>query len=372
MIKTIWMKNFKSFKSQKIELKPLTMLTGMNGMGKSTVLQALLLLRQSYQEGMLDRDQTAGLVLNGKYVELGTGRDLLFTEAEEDEIEIGLTSDETETNWVFEYDKSADVLIRKSPKNPNSIFSLPLFTTNFHYLQAERVGPRTSFDMADFVVREQKEMGSRGEYAAHFLEIHRDLRVATKMQHPTENAASLIKQVTAWLGDITPRTLLRLESFDDLDKMKLRFGFERGGTFGNARDFRPTNVGFGLTYTLPILVAILSSQPNDLLLLENPEAHLHPRGQSQIGNLIARAASIGVQIILETHSDHILNGIRVATRKGIIAPEQVALHFFQRPDNDSDQKGVELVTPRLDRNGRLDFWPEFFFDEWDRNLDELL
>jgi predicted ATPase len=117
------------------------------------------------------------------------------------------------------------------------------------------------------------------------------------------------------------------------------------------------------------LVALLSAKRGYLVLLENPEAHLHPRGQSKMGELIARATLVGAQIIVETHSDHIMNGIRVAARRQLIKPESAAFHFFQRAENGRD---IDVETPELDEEGRLDYWPKNFFDEWKANLDKLL
>jgi predicted ATPase len=116
---------------------------------------------------------------------------------------------------------------------------------------------------------------------------------------------------------------------------------------------------------------LLGSRSGSLLLLENPEAHLHPRGQAKLGELLARAASGGVQVIVESHSDHVLNGIRIAVRDGILAAEDAAIHFFAR---DPDATGVrsKVTQMRVDRDGRIDKWPEGFFDEWDRALEKLL
>jgi predicted ATPase len=127
---------------------------------------------------------------------------------------------------------------------------------------------------------------------------------------------------------------------------------------------RPINVGFGLTQILPILVAVLSANRNDLLLIENPEVHLHPAGQALMGSFLALAASTGPQIILETHSDHVLNGIRRAVRKQTLKPQQVALHFFRPPQPDLDQ----VVSPQLDLLGNIDVWPEGFFDQFDKDM----
>ena len=80
----------------------------------------------------------------------------------------------------------------------------------------------------------------------------------------------------------------------------------------------PVHTGYGLTQVLPIIVAALSSGPKGLLLIENPEVHLHPRGQAAMGEFLAEVATAGAQVIMETHSDHVLNGIRRAVKKGLV------------------------------------------------------
>ncbi len=373
MIDLLILENFKAFRYQDIPLRPLTLLAGLNGMGKSSALQTLLLLRQSHQQRVLGESEGAGLVLNGDLVQLGTGRDVLFDGAEEDEIAFAISMDGSVSRWRFEYDKQSDVL-RFMPESEVSqaVYSSSLFSESFHYLEAERVGPRTSFEMADFFVREQKQMGTKGQFAVHFLGQYRSQEVQEALRHPNGRSPILRDQVIAWMGDISPGVVIQVEGYDDMDLMRLAFGFERADTAGDVRYYRSTNVGFGMTYALPVLIALLASPSGALVLLENPEAHLHPRGQSQVGELIARAADAGIQVIVETHSDHILNGIRVAVKRGLTRPEDVALHFFQRPADDRESSGIELISPQIDSDGRLDVWPEDFFDEYGKSLRTLL
>lgn len=373
MLSSVTLKNFKAFKQQMISLSPLTLLTGLNGMGKSSVLQSLLLLRQSYKEGVLHKEGGSGLVLNGELIQLGAGRDVLFNNADFDVIGIELSTDDLgSATWHFDYDRQADILKLMDSERPSVIYDSSLFSPNFHYLQAERIGPRPLFEMADFVVREQKQIGVHGQYAAHFLSEYQDEVVLDRLRHPKSNSETLIGQTMAWMEEVSPGTQIRVDNYSEIDVVRLSFGFVRPDTVGNVNYHRATNVGFGLTYTLPVLIAILSSKPGSLILLENPEAHLHPRGQSQIGDLMARAASVGIQIIVETHSDHILNGIRIAARNGIIDPGNVSLHFFQRPEEDSEFKGTEIISPKLDKDGRIDQWPEHFFDEYGKSLRNLI
>lgn len=88
-----------------------------------------------------------------------------------------------------------------------------------------------------------------------------------------------------------------------------------------------------------------------------------------MGQLISRAASDGVQIILETHSDHLLNGVRLAVKGAVIEAAAVRLHFCQKR---TDGKGSEIVSPNVDDGGRISDWPTGFFDEWERVLLELV
>src|SRR4029078_5782856 len=98
-----------------------------------------------------------------------------------------------------------------------------------------------------------------------------------------------------------------------------KFGFERSSDVASGF-YRPTNVGFGLSYSLPMITVLLSAIPSSIVLLENPEAHCHPRGQSQLARLIAMASK-RLQVIVETHSDHLMNGLRVAVRDELVSPD---------------------------------------------------
>jgi len=368
MIRYLRLQNFKCFADQQLTIKPLTLLSGLNGMGKSTVLQSLLALRQSHHQGLLEE---IGLALNGELVHLGTAQDALYEWALENRIGFYLGGDnDAEANWIFNYNPKADVLPIASSSAPAKFLKTSLFGDDFHYLQAERIGPRASFEISDYFVRQHRQLGTRGEYTAHFLSVfEREEIPHHALSHPRAESLRLRDQVEAWIGEVSPGTRLHINQHLGLDLVSLAFSFVTEHQVSN--HYRSTNVGFGITYTLPILVSILSSSQGALILLENPEAHLHPRGQARMGRLLALAASCGVQVIVETHSDHVLNGIRLAVHAGEIKPEDVSLNYFERLISDK-QVLHGVVTPRLDRNGRIDYWPEGFFDEFDKNLAELL
>jgi predicted ATPase len=366
MLSSLTLKNFKPFENQCFSLKPLTLLTGLNSTGKSSVLQSLLLLRQScLQDDLLDR---VGLVLNGDLVSIGTGQDVLFKRAKEDVItlEIGMNNDIKGT-WIFDCDRQSDIMrISTLSIADAAVYDSGLFNDNFHYLKAERIAPRNYFQMSDFKVRQHQQIGSQGEFTAHFLAINEYKKIPhSQLSHPSAQSDILKSQVEAWLGEISPGTRVDIELHSGMDVVNLQYSYEDNNFY------RSTNVGFGITYTLPIIVAILSATSDTLILLENPEAHLHPRGQSKMGELIALAASCGIQIILETHSDHVLNGIRKAVRHNKLEADKVQINYFERYLK-KGQPTTEIITPRIYPDGGIDKWPDGFFDQAEKDLMELL
>jgi predicted ATPase len=367
MITALHLHNFKCFEDQVIPLNNLTLLSGLNGMGKSTTIQALLLLRQSHD----GYGQISGLNLNGELASLGTAGDVRFENAQTDEMSIGVVDDQLgKLAWHFAVDPATDVLmIEQGPAQEwRNLMQCSVFNNDFQYLNAERLGPRTLFGTSDFQVRQRRQLGPQGQYTVHFLALfgNEDIPVPS-LQHRDAMSPSLKNQVEAWLSDISPGARLNITALPEMDVVGLRYSFTYGRNETNP--YRTTNVGFGLTYTLPVLVAILSARPGALILLENPEAHLHPRGQALMGELFARAAAAGVQIVVESHSDHVLNGIRVAVRQERIAADQVSIHFFGR----NEESGAhQLRSPQIDADGRISEWPADFFDEYEKSLEALL
>lgn len=368
MITSLEIKNFKGFGQQEVSFGRMTVLSGLNGSGKSTVIQCLLLLRQSYEQRFLpDR----GLLLNGPLVEIGTAQDALYDAAESEIICFKLCLHSgVEASWSFVFDPSADVMGIESTKITNDIYGSELFLDGFQYLSAERIGPRAAFTMADYAVKRQRQLGTRGEYTAHFLAAYgKDPLAIPALAHPIASSMNLLHQTEAWLQSVSPGVRLYVTPFQGIDTVQLEYSFISGDDESNR--YRPTNVGFGLTYTLPVVVSILAAKPGSLLLIENPEAHLHGKGQRVIAELAALAAEHGVQIVLETHSDHVLNGIRLAVYTGKVKRENVIVHFFERRRTSSGM-GHSVVSPTIDENGRIRGAPTGFFDEWDRSLDELI
>ena len=238
---------------------------------------------------------------------------------------------------------------------------------NFHYIRTDRAIPSITYPVSEQHIT-KASLGFNGEYTAHYLdENRRKILNIIELKHPKSRTGQLLENVAKWLGEISHGIDIFVTVHNELQIASLSYQYDYATQ--TTSKYTPLNVGFGITYILPIIVALLKSKPNDLLIIENPESHLHPAGQSKIAELCAIAASRGVQIIIESHSDHFLNGIRVATKKEILKPEESQVYYFEKKYN-----GLETIVHPLniDKDGRIDNWPKGFFDEWDNKLNDLL
>lgn len=366
MINFIRINRFKTLLSSEFRFTNLNIFSGLNGMGKSSVIQVLLLLRQSFELNSLQRK---GLVLNGKYASLGVGQDVLTATAQEESIEFHIQWNQDQIKkFSFLYNSQSDIQPTNEAPESQEIEQFSLFNSLFQYLSADRIPPKSQHEVSDFNVRLLNSIGNHGEYAVHYIsEYGKNDLINKHLQHKNEPSKRFIENLNAWMSDISPGIRIQAAHDPKFNIANLTFSFKQGRDFTN--EFKPQNVGFGLSYVLPVIVAILRSKPGDLLIIENPESHLHPAGQSAIGRMCSIAAEAGVQIIIETHSDHFLNGVRVAIKDGDILPENVGIHFLQRSSEDEHSSTIQ--NPVIDKNGRIDFWPSGFFDEWEKNLEKL-
>ena len=374
MLRKVELSNFKCFKKLELDCAPLTLLCGVNGAGKSSVIQALLVLRQSYEARRL---REGWLVLDGRLADIGTGKDVLCEDAETDVVEFSLYRGDVgePCRLAYDYDRTSDRLeMRRSDAAPERFGGFgvpetwrdaPPFGGNLFYVNAERVGPRKTYSLSETSAH-GGDLGARGEYALNYLSAYGD-RAHADDDPRFEGCESrrLAAGIERWLGEVSPGAHLRLEPIADADALIAGFSFDREGDVETQR-YRATNVGFGLSYALPVLVAMFGPK-GSLCLIENPEAHLHPRGQTKLAELAVRATMAGVQVIAETHSDHFMDGVRVAVRDGLVPPEDAAFHYFER-------RGAQAVvsSPKIDRDGRLSEWPAGFFDQHEENLARLL
>ncbi|BAD48516.1 AAA family ATPase [Bacteroides hominis] len=375
MITNLLLHNFKSHKKTDLKFSNLTVLTGINSAGKSSVIQSLLLLRQSHQKGRLE----IGLDLNSPLCDLGKGNDVLFRFADSNIITFSISTEEERT-YELHFDVKEKVLfntfipVQEGTSISPELFQLPLFTSNFQYLSALRWASRSLYPMDTYAVENEHQLSlayGQGELVAHFLEYNgRRSEYAicdTTVLHPSfAGDNSLLAQTIAWEREISPRVNIKAEK--KADQVSIEYGFEGVGNNLPLTNLRSENIGFGISYSLSVIVALLSARPGALLLIENPEAHLHPCGQAKLAELIALVSQTGVQVVIETHSDHIFNGIRRAIKNNMVDVDHVAIHYFKH----GNENHTEAVEIGIEKNGRVKNYEEGLFDQFDKDLDELL
>jgi len=377
MIELIKIKNFKSIKSKEFRLKNLNILLGLNGQGKSSFIQSLLLLRQSK-----DQFLKGYINLNGELIKIGKAKDALYQYAKDDmEFNLELSGSE-HLNLTFDYSADSDILNIKPTEN---ILRLPieesLFTNNFQYLNADRVEPKSLHSKSHSSITINRSLGVKGEFTVHFLEVngnekivfenllHPNTIVTTNNKNEKFKDKRLIHQVNLWLSEISPEIQVRTTDLTS-DFVQLAFEYKQP-TFGETNAFKPENVGFGISYALHVVTALLSAQPGGLVIIENPESHIHPRGQVELGKLISLASQNDIQIIIETHSDHIINGIRVSVKEQKIDKNKVTLFYFNKIVEEQEQYS-KITNIELDSNGTFSQEPDGLLDEWGNQLLKLL
>ena len=380
MLTRIDLRHFKCFETLKLPLCRLTLLSGANASGKSSVMQALVLLHQTMRE----HEWSSRLMLNGAATRLGAVADVVDQvhgrrncgialldgdavwfrwefQGERDEMSMAVRRAHGETGAGDGWDVDGSQPIHHLLPPPAGEQSLTSRLRRLTYLTAERLGPRELYAFDDPQLT--PVVGPRGEYAVSVLHSGRDIRVLERLVidrvPPTR-----FRQVEARMARFFPGCVLAVEQVPGTNAATLGIRMSADTDF-----HRPVHSGFGLTQVLPIVVAGLSADEDDLLLIENPEVHLHPAGQAAMGEFLSEVASAGVQVVIETHSDHVLNGIRRAVKGGVLASGDVALHFFRpRLEDQAQQGGPQVESPILDANGNIDSWPDGFFDQFDRDM----
>lgn len=396
MIRELKLVNFKSHKNSKIELNRLSILCGSNGVGKSSAIQILLLLREAFI-----KDKSFDILdLKSNPVKVGTANDAIYEFGEFDGIKIDLKFDE-EFNCNFCYEAVSEIEKAKSfiklnrdktIKNEqfdidNSILiqqkfsKISLFNTGFQYISAARKGPQESYPKDDKIVDVFKQISvleGQAEYFAHFLDKFRNDDVLDALCRPeNENLfKDLYTQVTLWEKYIFDGADATIQDIGKLGyTLKYSFDVEIGAR-KKTTGYDAKNVGFGLTYVLPLLIAILSSKKDSIVIIENPEAHLHPGGVARLTELICMAAQAGIQIVIETHSDHVINGVLIQSKifsdtngKLGISRENISMYQFDRDDSDHSTVATKIV---VEEEGRIYDKPVGFFDQIAIDLRELM
>ncbi len=363
--------NFKCFYDAKVPLNDLTIFAGANGNGKSTAIQALLFLRRTIEHCAKWENQRYNLTelnglnveLNGPYcLSLGNSSYLIPKKSDRNTILLGIVNENRELSIEFDTSTGELWLTPINIKNTNSTSGI--FIQEFYYLNAERIGPRIAqgIKFYDF-----QNAGYQGEFVAQLIsdtQTNYKFEVEEVRRSKKSKSPRLEQQVNAWLDELMPGVSITASYNPETHSAQIKVD----NFFTKGDSTIAPNIGFGISYVLPIIVTGLIAKRGAICVIENPEAHLHPSAQSKIGGFLAMVAKAGVKIVVETHSDHLVNGIQIACAKNDIAPEQVTINFFSQKE-DIIQPDIESIA--INAKGELSKWPKGFFDQSQSDFAEL-
>ena len=395
MLKEVTINNFKSHKNTNLILENLVVLCGANGVGKSSLIQVLLLLREAFV-----KDKSFKILdLKSNPAKIGTVADAVYQYGDYDGFQFLLNfSTGLSCNFLYEaftenervksfINLNHEKTIYNDQFNLNDselgkvFFNHSLFNTDFQYIGAGRLGPLEKYEKDDKIVDVQKQISvieGKGEYFVHFLDKYRDIDVIDELCLVSSDNSmfkDLFAQVLLWEKYIFNGANAEIQDVGKLGYLlKYSFDSERSTT-KRTNSFDAKNVGYGLSYTLPILVAILSAKKDSLILIENPEAHLHPNGISKLTELICMASQAGIQIVIETHSDHVINGIAVQClaheHDKSVGLDKANLSIYQFYRNEDENHTVAKAIP-IEQGGRIGVAPQGFFDQIQIDLEKIL
>lgn len=340
MISKLTLIGFKSFLNRELKLNRLTVLTGLNSSGKSSIIQALLMLEKSHRNDNSILLDGHGSLEEIKNIYYDGDINLSVIDEFEEQFETKISSIVSEGQTYNSSDRDK--------------FNFP----EIIYISANRFGPKTSVPIYNDSFRRYR-IGENGENLFQFIESFAYEPLDPRLIHSNSEGETVLYNISGWLKVISPNV-----------KFTYAIDNHSDTSYSLFNGHRATNVGFGLSYSLSIIASLLigTKIPNSLVIIENPEAHLHPKGQTEIAKLISLCAQVGTQVIIETHSDHVFDGIRIFAKETKGFADDVQLHWFELDDN----QNTEVYSPILNDDGKLDIWPQGLFDQFEINVSKLI
>ena len=403
MIKSIKIKNFKSWSDPgEVRLAPVTLILGTNSSGKSSLLQPVLLLKQT----AFSADRTIHLNLGGDtndHVDLGSFHTLLHHDAEPPRLGIRLSMEEidiadgspNELRFDAEYQRDssfnpvvASLKLGNQDHEYRAIRREKAAYSIYHGQNTQAVGKSRSFSPERSIAFPADAIAAFGENGTAVQDISLGIRrqlervsylgpLRTKpprdfaWNHATpglldedgRNVPAILAAASESRKDPVLQDLLGsiskwLKKMGLADELLIKGGpryrieLRIGSRHVNLKD-----VGIGVSQVLPVLVAANFTPPGSTMLLEEPEIHLHPLAQAELAEmLVSTAKERNVQFLVETHSEYLFRRLQTIIARDDLEPDDTALYFVRRIDGRSE---IEALAP--DDFGRIQNWPENFF-----------
>lgn len=353
MIKRIDIKGFKSIKKLSLDCTNLNILTGTNSSGKSTIIQSLLVLSQIVASNFNES-------LNGQLLKLGLFNDVKSKFTKEKNISVSFYDENNnEFGYMINGDGINNSLGHWDLQKNNEELKNYSYQKAFYYIPFDRIGVRDTYP----VNTTQSKFGFQCDCALSYYEEQKKGNSSLDgsiIRDPS--SPSLSTQVNYWLNEI-------LEVRMDTERKNLSDNFVTVKYIGkDGIAHTPRNVGSGISYLISILIVCLASEKNSTIIIENPEIHLHPKAQSKLTEFLYFIAKSGRQIFIETHSDHIFDGIRAGLAKGDMNDEFVSVFFVV---NDKEI-GTKCEKINFGKKGKILNPKKDLFDQFDLDLDKML
>ncbi len=348
MIKKLTIENFKCFTKEEVEFRNLTVLTGENSSGKSSLVQALLYLGHSPVFGGPFTDE-----INQYLFALGTIKDVTnkFQNAKKfflsAEMLNGKKIDSTYDGTNIQFDEMVF---------PNEL----TYVHNMFYLNADRIRPQKENILRQ--VMEDKLFGVMGQFVPSYYELHKR-EIIDEALICDNTSLTLETQVNYWLK--------RIAGIEEIDFNTEKISSTSVKSFFSHKgfEFSPENIGTGMSYLISILVVCLSAKKGNIIIIENPEIHLHPKAQAGVGEFLAFIASKDIQLIVETHNDHIINKICYEGYKHHIASEDIIIHYKKNQFTPFEK--IEIRNGQFWNEEKENRFPNGFFDATLKEIFEI-
>lgn len=338
MLTALDVENYRALQQEKLALAPLTVFVGENSSGKSTALQVILLALRGNIHSIGKHDTYLNLLT----MALTNPLSLDMPASSAIRIQITATRDghkvTDETTWEY-------------GEKRLTLSDGPSFFPDIVYLSADRIGPQ-----ATYLVSQSDSIGIRGENAIQYLDRHKNNVVSDALLHPDAPDQTLLGQTNYWLRHIVD-TSVKTEGSSSSTYVEAKYSHGRPDA-----DVSPLQTGFGTSSVMPVVLACLSVRPGGLLLLENPEIHLHPRAQARLAELFAFVAKAGVQILVETHCEHLVYKLCHLVYQNQLSPEQLLFHYKEKVNTPFATIHVNERGRFVDQTGKPGGFPSGFFD----------
>ena len=225
------------------------------------------------------------------------------------------------------------------------------------YLSCHRLGPQSVYQK---YMGLNEKIGNNGEYAIAYLDHHGTDVLETSLCKGTQDY-TLLGQVNWWLSYIMD-TEISTEEISGTDLVKASY------LMHDLQNVRPENVGSGVSYLISILILCLSSPEKSVLVIENPEIHLHPSAQAKVCEFLYSMAESGRQLFVESHSDHIFNGFRAGIATGEMEKAKINMQFVRL----NEEHITETIYVEVGRMGRIENQQKDLFDQFDLDMNRMI